>query len=82
MRRAALIAAASLALAQGGAAGEAEAIWAKSCARCHRDIAKVQAGVPGGDLAARAEWLRNFLPRHHAPDAAAVSVLADWLAQG
>lgn len=78
MRRALLLAAACLALP--AQADEVAAIWAKSCARCHRDVEKVRAGVPGADVAARAEWLRAFLPGHHAPDTAAVAALSDWLA--
>lgn len=78
MRYALLLAAVCLALP--AQADEAAAIWANSCARCHRDAEKVRAAVPGAEVAARTDWLRGFLPGHHAPDVAAVAALSDWLA--
>jgi hypothetical protein len=60
-------------------APEAEAVWDRSCARCHRDAASEVAVVPGATQEEKRQWLDGFLATHRAPDPATRAVLIDWL---
>lgn len=63
---------------------EGKAIFARSCARCHRDPAKVLEGVNWALTermpAERAVWLRDFILNHHSPGDSEATLVAKYLA--
>ncbi|MGD9917709.1 MAG: hypothetical protein AB7U46_06785 [Paenirhodobacter sp.] len=66
-------------LAARGAAG-----YARSCARCHRDPAKVLEPLTwelsGRAPEERAIWLKDFVLNHHSPGEEGAEALAAYLA--
>lgn len=65
-------------------AARGTAVYARSCARCHRDPAKVLDPVTwelsGRAPEERAIWLKDFALNHHSPGEEGAEALAAYLA--